>query len=274
MALFCLLALICMNNIRFYLLNSHYDVSLAFSICERAEDSLCLQLHRNVKFKRVPPLPHKHAKTNFNSSWFYSYFVNPSMLDVICCHLYPYTHSCFEKVLLRRGLIVLVSSFYDFRKRPSPLKSTPLITTILCTCEWQPHSPATPDGLVAASEPRESAAGGRSIEEALIISNHLPGREAWHIFITMAMKTISDYHQDIKLATTQNDWLLNVMILSNCRRWQKQAETEEKKRKKKKSSLFLCWFIKLRCPSCVLRYEYWLFLCCLLLKQNKIRCGL
>lgn len=152
--------------------------------------------------------------------------------------------SCSEKVLLTRGLIVLASSFYNFRKLPSPLKSTPLITTILYTCEWQPHSPATPDGLVATSEPRESAAGGRSIEGAPIISNHLPGREAWHIFITVAMKTISDYHQDIKLATTQNDWLLNVMVL-----WATAGDgknkQKEKREEKKKSSLFLSWFIKL-----------------------------
>lgn len=66
-------------------------------------------------------------------------------------------------------------------------------------CEWQPHSPAAPDSVVAVSVPREPTAGGRSIEEALIITNHLPGREPWHIFITVVIKAISDYHQDIKL---------------------------------------------------------------------------
>lgn len=65
-------------------------------------------------------------------------------------------------------------------------------------CEWQPHSPAAPDSVVAASVPREPTAGGRSIEGALIITNHLPGREPWHIFITVVIKAISDYDQDIK----------------------------------------------------------------------------
>lgn len=145
--------------------------------------------------------------------------------------------SCSEKVLLTWGIIVLVSSFYNFRKPLSPLKSTPLITTIFCTCEWQPHSPATPDGLVAASEPRESAAGGRSIEGALIISNRLPGRQAWHIFITMVMKTISDYHHDIKLTTTQTDWLLNVMIL-----WATAGDGKNKQNRREKKNQ-ACFFV-------------------------------
>lgn len=66
-------------------------------------------------------------------------------------------------------------------------------------CEWQPHSPVASDSVVAASVPREPTAGGRSIEGALIITNHLPGREPWHIFITLVIKAITDYHQDIKL---------------------------------------------------------------------------
>lgn len=52
---------------------------------------------------------------------------------------------------------------------------------------------------MAASEPREPTAGERSIEGVLIITNRLPGREPWHIFITVVIKAISDYHQDIKL---------------------------------------------------------------------------
>lgn len=67
---------------------------------------------------------------------------------------------------------------------------------------------------MAASEPRESTAGERSIEGALITRNHPPGKEAEHIFITVAMKTISDYYyQAIKLTASEIDWLLNMVIL-------------------------------------------------------------
>lgn len=46
---------------------------------------------------------------------------------------------------------------------------------------------------VADSVPYETTAGGRSIEEVLIITNHLPGEESCQIFV-MAIKAISDCH--------------------------------------------------------------------------------
>lgn len=66
---------------------------------------------------------------------------------------------------------------------------------------------------MAASEPRESPAGESSVEGALITRSHPPGREVEHIFITVAMRTISDYHQAIKLPAGEIDWLLNMVIL-------------------------------------------------------------
>lgn len=96
---------------------------------------------------------------------------------------------------------------------PSPLKPTTVITAAFSACDWQPHSSATPDGVMAGSEPRESTAGERSIEGALITSNHPPGREACHIFISVAMKTISDDHQHITPTASAVDWLLDAVIL-------------------------------------------------------------
>ncbi len=109
----------------------------------------------------------------------------------------------FEKALLKWGVIVLVSSFSNFLQHPKPTYIHPRHhnhPAPIRACEWQPHFPAAPDSVVAASVPREPTAGGRSIEGALIITNHLPGREPWHIFITVVIKAISDYHQDIKLS--------------------------------------------------------------------------
>lgn len=54
-----------------------------------------------------------------------------------------------------------------------------------------PPPPANCD--VADSVPYETTAGGRSIEEVLIITNHLPGEESCQIFV-MAIKAISDCH--------------------------------------------------------------------------------
>lgn len=56
-----------------------------------------------------------------------------------------------------------------------------------------------PDRDVAAFVPREPTAGGHSFVSMLIITNHLPGGEVWHIFVTVVTRAITDYHQDIKL---------------------------------------------------------------------------
>lgn len=84
---------------------------------------------------------------------------------------------------------------------------------------------------MAASEPRESSAGERSIEGALITRSHPPGKEAEHIFITMAMKTIFDYHyQAIRLTASEIDWLLNMVILwATAGDGKKKARTKQKK---------------------------------------------
>lgn len=85
---------------------------------------------------------------------------------------------------------------------PSPLTFISAITTIsppIRACEWQPQPPA------ALTVPREPTAGGRSIQGVLIITNRLWGREPWHIFITVVIKAIADYHQDIKL-TRHLEW--------------------------------------------------------------------
>lgn len=114
------------------------------------------------------------------------------------------TQHQLQRVTVLKNIIAMRTcsykfSFHNFPPPPSsPLKPTTVITAAFSTCDWQPHSSATPDGVVAASEPRESTAGERSIEGALITSNHPPGREACHIFISVAMKTISDDHQHIK----------------------------------------------------------------------------
>lgn len=62
-----------------------------------------------------------------------------------------------------------------------------------------------PDRDAAASEPRELTAGGPSFVATLIIATHLPPREVWHIFITLVIKAIADYYQDIKLTRHLNE---------------------------------------------------------------------
>lgn len=56
-----------------------------------------------------------------------------------------------------------------------------------------------PDRDVAAFVPREPTAGGHSFVATLITTNHLPGGEVWHISVTVVIRAITDYHQDIKL---------------------------------------------------------------------------
>lgn len=62
-----------------------------------------------------------------------------------------------------------------------------------------------PDRDVAAFVPREPTAGGHSFVATLITTNHLPGGEVWHISVTVVIRAITDYHQDIKL-TRQYEW--------------------------------------------------------------------
>lgn len=62
-----------------------------------------------------------------------------------------------------------------------------------------------PDRELAAFVPREPTTGGHSFVSMLIITNHPPGGEVWHIFVTVVIRATTDYHQDIKL-TRQYEW--------------------------------------------------------------------
>ncbi len=106
------------------------------------------------------------------------------------CHPFETRTNCSRQLLVQFPQAPQPTYIHPHHNKPlAPIR----------VCEWQPRSPAAPDSVVAASVPREPPAGGRSIEGTLIITNHLPGREPWHIFITVVIKAIADYHQDVKL---------------------------------------------------------------------------
>lgn len=99
--------------------------------------------------------------------------------------------------LLKWGLITV-----HFPVAHQPTYIYPCHLAPIYMCKWQPHSPVGP---LTVPWPRELTVGGRSIKGVLIIPNRLPGRKPWHIFITMVIKAISDYHQDMKL-TRHLEW--------------------------------------------------------------------